>query len=283
MTHTLNTQVKALFKAACLAELEALKPGNVHIFADGHGMTVAQFMASAEAASEVIALPDLSVGERILAAVKATQNAVGLNTNLGIILLCAPVIHAALNREQDNLLADLAHVLQHLSVFDATLAFEAIRLANPAGLGNVVNHDVQQPANCTLLAAMQAAADRDMVAAQYANGYQDIVDFGLPRYRQYLKLWQRPAWATTALFLGFMANYADSHIARKHGNIAAQLVRNLAIEHEAVFLQSYNPKNYLMPLLRFDADLKSQHLNPGTTADLTVCTLLISGLITACT
>ena len=130
---------------------------------------------------------------------------------------------------------------------------------------------------------MQAAADRDMVAAQYANGYQDIVDFGLPRYAQMIKQWQRPAWATTALFLGFMANYADSHIARKHGNIAAQLVRNLAIEHEAVFLQSYNPKNYLMPLLRFDADLKSQHLNPGTTADLTVCTLLISGLITACT
>ena len=35
------------FKAACMAELEALKPGNVHIFADGHGMTVQDFMASA--------------------------------------------------------------------------------------------------------------------------------------------------------------------------------------------------------------------------------------------
>ena len=37
---------------------------------------------------------DLTVGERILSAVQATQEAVGLNTNLGIILLCAPMIQA---------------------------------------------------------------------------------------------------------------------------------------------------------------------------------------------
>ena len=279
MNVDVNTQLASLFKAACLSELEALKPGNVHIFADGHGMTVEHFIASAEAASAVIALPDLTVGERILGAVKATQNAVGLNTNLGIILLCAPLIHAILNRQHTDFLDDLKQTLQDLTIEDAALTFEAIRLASPAGLGEVATHDVHQPVDCTLLAAMQIAAVRDKVAYQYANNYQDIFTFGLPRYQQYLKLWQRPAWATTAVYLGFMAHFADSHIIRKHGEIAADLVQNLAKEHEAIYLQTYNPKNYLAPLVRFDTDLKSQHLNPGTSADLTVCTLLSEQLI----
>ena len=37
-----------LYQSACLAELAALKPGNVHAMADGHGMTVEQFVKSAE-------------------------------------------------------------------------------------------------------------------------------------------------------------------------------------------------------------------------------------------
>ena len=275
MTDALNMQLAATFKAACLAELEALKPGNVHIFADGHGMNVEQFMASAEAAAQQIARPNLSVGERILNAVVATQNAVGLNTNLGIILLCAPLIHAALNRQHIDFYKDLESVLQGLTIQDATLTFEAILLANPAGLSRVSQHDVHQPAQCTLLEAMQVAAPRDMIASQYAHYYQDIYTFGLPCYQQYLKVWQRPAWATTAVYLSYMAHYPDSHIVRKHGEIAAELVQNLAQEHLSVFLQAYNPKNYLMPLLRFDTDLKSQHLNPGTSADLTVATLLL--------
>ena len=93
---SLNQPLAEVFKAACMAELAALKPGNVHIFADGHGMTVQDFMASAEAASQVIAKPNLSLGQRILLSVQATQDAVKINTNLGIILLCAPLIHTAL-------------------------------------------------------------------------------------------------------------------------------------------------------------------------------------------
>ena len=38
------------FRSACLAELTALKPGNVHVFADGHRLTTAEFVRSAERA-----------------------------------------------------------------------------------------------------------------------------------------------------------------------------------------------------------------------------------------
>ena len=89
---SIHHQISQLFKSACLAELEALKPGNVHIFADGHGMTIHDFIKSAEAVASVIALPDLTLGQRILLSVEATQKTVACNTNLGIILLCAPLV-----------------------------------------------------------------------------------------------------------------------------------------------------------------------------------------------
>src|SRR5690606_28703727 len=116
------------FKAACLAELEALKPGNVHIFADGHGMVVQDFLQSAEAA-QVIAEPGLTVGQRILAAGAATRRTVSHNTNLGMILLCAPLIHAFL-KSQSTLREERRDVLQDLTVGDAELAYRARVIAS---------------------------------------------------------------------------------------------------------------------------------------------------------
>jgi triphosphoribosyl-dephospho-CoA synthase len=263
------------FKAACMAELEALKPGNVHIFADGHGMTVQDFILSAEAVSEVIAQPNLSLGQRILQSVQATQNAVKINTNLGIILLCAPLIHAGLQATEADFLSQLKNVLTNTTFDDAEQAFAAIRLANPAGLGGSAQQDVNQMATETLLYAMQIAAPRDLIALQYTNNYASIFT-ALNHYQQLLAQWQRPAWAATALHLHFMANFLDSHIVRKFGETIAQLVQNEAKEHEADFLKAYNPKTFQMPLMQFDAALKKRGLNPGTSADLTVAVLLLS-------
>ncbi|HET7593988.1 MAG TPA: triphosphoribosyl-dephospho-CoA synthase, partial [Stellaceae bacterium] len=80
---------------ACRLELRALKPGNVHVLSEGHGMTVAQFEASALASAPPLAAPGKPVGERIRDAIAATHAAVGCNTNLGIVLLAAPLWAAA--------------------------------------------------------------------------------------------------------------------------------------------------------------------------------------------
>lgn len=266
------------FKAACMAELEALKPGNVHIFADGHGMTVQDFMASAEVVSAVIAQPNLSLGQRILHSVQATHKAVSVNTNLGIILLCAPLIHAALHADETNFLPKLKTVLVNSTVQDAEAVFAAIRLANPAGLGESAQHDVNQAAVATLLAVMQQGASRDLIAQQYANNFADMLD-SVDHYRQVILKWQRPAWAATAVHLRLMAQFLDSHIVRKQGETIAKMVQAEAAAHEADFLKAYNPKNYQTPLLRFDADLKKRGLNPGTSADMTVATLLMAQLM----
>ena len=50
-------EIAAAFIAACRDEIEAPKPGNVHVFADGHGMTVEDFLRSAEAAAPGLVRP----------------------------------------------------------------------------------------------------------------------------------------------------------------------------------------------------------------------------------
>jgi triphosphoribosyl-dephospho-CoA synthase len=268
----------ASYKAACLAELEALKPGNVHIFADGHGMAVQDFILSAERSAPIIAAPGLAVGQRIFSAIEASRAAVNCNTNLGIVLLCAPLIQAAINSEKTNLRSGLQNVLAELTVADAELAFRAIMLASPAGLGISERYDVTAPPDVTLLQAMQEAQQRDCIAMQYANGFMDVFDFGVRRYREYTEVWPHPSWAVTAVYLGFLARFPDSHIARKHGERVAIAVQAEATVHERAFLESENPKTYQRNLLKFDADLKSRGLNPGTSADLTVASLLVDAL-----
>ncbi len=273
-----NLNLAQAFKAACMAELEALKPGNVHIFADGHGMTVQDFIASADAVGEVIAQPDFTLGERILRSVQATQDAVKMNTNLGMILLCAPLIQAKLTVHGTGLQANIHAVLNSSNVEDAEACFAAIRLANPAGLGAADAHDVRQPADCTLQQAMQQAANQDSIARQYINNFADVFD-ALAYYHKALGRWQRPAWAATALYLHFLSSFLDSHIVRKQGETIAKLVQNEAIEHAAEFNRAFNPKNYQSTLMAFDTALKKRGLNPGTSADLTVASLFLHAIV----
>ncbi|MFM9912789.1 MAG: triphosphoribosyl-dephospho-CoA synthase [Methylophilaceae bacterium] len=265
-------EIAAIFEAACMAELQAIKPGNVHVFADGHGMVVADFVASAKAAASVIALPELSVGQRISQAIDATWAAVGCNTNLGIVLLAAPLIESAVKKKP------LAEVLAGLTQDDAVEAFAAIVKANPAGLGDSARYDVKSIPPCTLLQAMHEAAPRDKLAYQYANNYVDVLEFGVPLYRQVLSRWQNPAWATTLLYLEYLAQFPDSHVVRKYGWAEAEKLQIEAKKHCVALQGCDNPKTILGELLHFDKALKHQGINPGTSADLTVATLLMESL-----
>lgn len=270
----LSQQLAQAYKQACLAEIEALKPGNVHIFADGHGMQVQDFIQSAEVSSMVIARPEFALGERIYRSVEASWNAVACNTNLGIILLCAPIIQAKLSSTA-SLRKQLKDVLATTTQEDASWVFKAIQLANPAGLGKTKRHDVHHPADCTLLEAMQASAERDVIGQQYANGFLQVFEQGLPCFEAALLRWERPAWAATALYLYWLSHYPDSHIVRKYGVEVAKQIQIEALVHYDAFNALENPKQYLPPLLAFDQSLKSRGINPGTSADLTVATLLV--------
>jgi triphosphoribosyl-dephospho-CoA synthase len=271
--------VTQAFHDACLAELDALKPGNVHRFAGGHRMTVADFEASAAAAAPAIGTPGLSVGARIERAVTATREAVGHNTNLGIILLAAPLAQAAM-ASGGTLHDRLAHVLKTLSVEDAGAAYRAIRTAEPGGLGEVPEHDVSAEPRITLLEAMAAAEAHDRIAWNYTHDYVDIFDLGLKWLNGGLDHWGQAKWATTSVYFGFLAHIPDTLIERKFGPAAAAALRDEARPIEAGFSQCSKPDEMVAPLAAFDRSLKERGLNPGTSADFTVATLFASALQT---
>lgn len=264
------------FIAACRDEIEAPKPGNVHVFADGHGMTVGDFMRSAEAAAPALCTPSAPIGARILSAVEATFSAVGMNTNLGIILLCAPLAAAA--ESGAELRIALHNTLAGLRIADAADAFRAILRASPAGLGTARRHDVHEQADVTLLAAMHEAAGRDKIAFQYAFDFVDIFETGMGALEDVRrKGWPAP-WPAACVYLAFLASFPDSHIARKHGEETAARVQGEARIARKRYRNAPNPGEALQNLLTFDKNLKGSGLNPGTSADLTVATVFADRL-----
>ncbi len=267
------------YQFACEMDVQAFKPGNVSVYADGHDMTVADFRMSAQASAEPITNPDYSLGEKIYFAVKATREAVGCNTNLGIILLCAPMLHALLNQPQaKSLRSALSEVIASTTVADADWVFRAITLASPGGLGEAKEQDVREKPQVTLTQAMVIAADKDRIAFQYKTNYKDIFDFAIFRYNDTLYRWGGSDWAASAVFAGLLRQFPDSHIERKYGNKFTGMVaaRMALIDRE--LSRTDRPERLQEMLLNTDQEFKSAGLNPGTTADLTVATVLAAYL-----
>ena len=270
------------YQQACLLELRALKPGNVGYHSDGHGMTVNHFESSANASAVPLFTPSLDVGGRILAAVQATQAAVADNTNLGIILLVAPIAETLLAYGyNDHFRGNLAKVLANLSIEDAKHCYKAIQLAMPGGMGEVDQQDISSDPNVSLLEAMRLAAEHDRIAYLYTHDYEDIFEHNLPIYREYKDKWGSSEWAATAVFLSQWLRVADSLIIRKKGILKAREISDMIAPLANQVLASSDPAEYKSGLLSLDGDLKNVGINPGTTADITVATLFVAILESA--
>ncbi len=271
----------AAFLRACALDVAVRKPGNVSAASPGHGMHAALFLASAEAACAGLFAAGARVGERIEAAVIASLAVAGCNTNLGIVLLCAPL---ALAMESGRpLRAALQGVLAGLDQGDAAAAFRAIAAARPGGLGRVATEDVSAPPTGSLLQAMTLAAPRDCIARQYANGFAELWEVGLAA------LHALPAAATLesalmqthqrravqAVYMAYLGRFPDSHIARKFGLATAEAV---ALEAAPWLARAEQGQDLGQDptFAAWDESLKSRGLNPGTSADLTVATLFIA-------
>ncbi len=264
------------YKQACEIELQTFKPGNVSVYSEGHDMTVEHFRISAAVSARAISNPGYSLGEKIYYAVKATREAVACNTNLGIVLLCAPLLQAVMQRTREQSLREALNlVLENTTRQDANWVFKAIMLASPGGLGVSDQQDVHQDADVTLTEAMSIAADRDMIALQYTNGFKDIFDFAVLEYNRAFVLSGDSGWAALAVFCEMLARFPDSHIERKYGKqysewIEAEmslLCKNLKTAQK---LEEVLPALYCT-----DEAFKAKKINPGTTADMTVAAVLV--------
>ncbi len=290
---------------ACIWEATARKVGNVHPGTGFSGTEYVHFLISAAVFREAqtLAVLDRKIGNLINLAVEATRTATGQNTNLGIILLLAPLIKAsdeALSRQSTiNVLnffreynlgpigldeptgptefrQSVQTELNSLDISDAELAFKAVRLANPGGLGAAPEQDVRDEPTVTLLEAMKLAADRDLIARQYANGFADVFDFGVPAFLEGLERFNCVEAAIIHSQLRWLAEYPDSLIARKNGPAAAEDIRRRAAE-VLRFGGLATPEGRATGVA-LDKHLRSDgnKLNPGTTADLIAACLFVA-------
>jgi triphosphoribosyl-dephospho-CoA synthase len=175
-----------------------------------------------------------------------------------------------------DLKAGIGAVLASLTVRDAADVYEAIRLASPGGLGDAPEQDVREEPTVTLLEAMKLAAARDMVARQYANGFADVFDYGVPAF---LDAFQRFGTVEAAIVdsqLRWLAAYPDSLIARKNGPAVAEDVRTRAAE--VLGLGGIASPEGRRAGVALDRHLRSDgnKLNPGTTADLITACLFVA-------
>ncbi|NLA75912.1 MAG: hypothetical protein GX846_10665 [Deltaproteobacteria bacterium] len=159
------------------------------------------------------------------------------------------------------------------------MAYEAIRMANPGGMGRVQDHDISDTdVNITLLAAMELAKERDSIAGEYATGYEITLDIGLPALESTLAKGIHILEAVTQTYLIILSEKPDSLIARKNGMDKAREITRIAtgvIKSGGIF-----SKKGLREIRGLDSLLRgniknSSSLNPGTTADLTAAVLFV--------
>lgn len=167
-------------------------------------------------------------------------------------------------------------MLGQLTIEDADCVYRAIRLANPGGLGDAPEQDVHSPPTVTLLEAMQLAADRDLIARQYANGFDDVFGFGVPAFRDGLRRFGTVEAAIVHSQLCWLETYPDSLIARKNGFTVAESVRKQAAEVQN--LGGIATAAGRRAGVALDRHLRSDgnKLNPGTIADLIAACLYIA-------
>lgn len=250
-----------------LMEITAPKPGNVHRGADFEDVTFFDFAAGALAIVPAIdsAGHGARLGQVVRDAMAATRAVAGSNTNLGTVLLLTPL---ALVPRGDPLRNGIVRILHALDAEDARLVYEAILIAQPGGMGKVEEHDVSGPPPDDLIAAMRAAAERDLVARQYANGFQQIFESAVPALADGLERGWGLSDTIVRTQLRLMSEFPDSLIARKCGPETARE----SADRAAHVLASGQPgdENYANALSDFDFWLRSDHhrRNPGTTADL---------------
>ena len=259
-----------------LTEVNSLKPGNVSRFSEGHGMIVDDFIKSAELTSPILCDQTLSVGERVLEGVRATMSEVGCNTNLGMLMLFAPLVRAA-ELGIASLQSNLGVVLRGLDVKDTSCIFEAIHHANPGGLGESEKYDVNKKldAGTTIQKAMAEAKNRDLIAKQYVTGFIDILSLGFICIEDFAVRWNSVEWGAVACYIGFMAEFPDSHIRRKFGLEVAEKIKIKAVPIAEAFQKNDSPEDGAEMLKKFDRELKNKGVNPGTSADLTAASLLV--------
>ncbi|MGE4424776.1 MAG: triphosphoribosyl-dephospho-CoA synthase [Pseudodesulfovibrio sp.] len=255
---------------ACIFEVLAEKPGNVTRTRDCSGLRLEQFLVSAAAIGPAFgSASTASVGEMIRGGADYTKTLAGVNTNVGILLMLAPLAKAAALGEPSELRSSLRRVLAELTVEDSRLAFASIVKAAPHGMDTVEEGDIRDTeVTITLREAMGLARDRDTLAAQYVTDFELVFDMGCDELKRLLDEGRTLSQAVVQTYLTILASVPDTDIARKTDMDTARSISAEAAE--ALRLGGMFSEQGRLAVERFDRLTRDEKrlYNPGTTADL---------------
>lgn len=261
---------------ACNNEVKAPKPGNVNGFSNGHDMELDDFLKSAKAIANPLTEPSFSVGKRIYHAILETRKVVNSNTNLGIVLLFSPACMAIEKSDNyEQFLQHLKQTLDNLTVDDAKYCYKAIQLAEAGGMGEKSQQDINSTPSVSLKEAMKIAQNWDSIALQYCNYYQQICELGLKNLTSEINSGKTVEWAIALAYLTLLSNVPDTLIVRKKGQEQAQAVSKTAGKLLKKMKKQNNLESFMPHAIAWDTKLKSQAINPGTSADMIAATLLL--------
>lgn len=306
-----STKAKHISKClelAILFEVSADKPGNVNLTVGFEGTRYEHFLASAvaaapsfESAAELgirvsrgeIHLSDLGLGRIIqncVTDINVWQS--GGNTLLGTVILLSPIaVAAGMTHTEKGHIFEIPKLRENLRMIvesttpeDAVDVYEAIKIANPSGLGKAPDLDVNDPYSekrilkekISLYQVFKIAEKYDMVCSEWVNNYPITFDAAYPFLMEQVKKNKELNVTITHTFLKTLAEYPDTFIVRKVGIGKAQEVSSMA--RKILQLGGLETLKGRESLREFDLTLRKSGnlLNPGTTADI------IAGALALC-
>ncbi len=206
----------------------------------------------------------------------------GGNVILGHILILAPLSSAASiciklkKRRLIDFELILNKIIEDTTVNDTLHLYEAIKLSNPGGLGNIDKYDVNDPNaykeiirdEINLKEIFIKSQDYDLISREYATGFKIVLKEGLPYFLDSFKEHRNINKTIVNTYMKLLASHLDTLIIRKAGKPEALKVSEMA--SKIISQGGISTKKGLKLTLKFDKNLQKQNgkLNPGTTADL---------------
>jgi triphosphoribosyl-dephospho-CoA synthase len=267
--------LKSAYLFSCKKDIELIKPGNVNLLSSHKDTKAQDYLDSAILSSKELFNQNYSLGKRILESVNVTRSQVNVNTNLGIILLCAPVIQSYIDFNNLDLREGIKKTLSTTSIKDTHDLCAAINISSPGGLGDSDMYDTASYPNASIKQIMDYSQEYDRISYQYSHNFSDIFDFIIPKLEFLNQRYESLDISLSLLFIEILAKIPDSHISRKFGDKIAKKTSNNAHDLLKILDREHDPDYLAKALNNLDYEYKKKGINPGTTADLLVASLMI--------
>ncbi len=278
-----NTIAKCAQISAVLEVSGSPKPGNVHRNRNFDDMIFEDFLISAIVIGDSIrnaSKKNNNLGKHILDAVSETNKWVKNNTNLGIVMLEIPIAKAAaISDNFSEIRENIIQLMNKTTVEDACDLYDAINIADAGGMGSQDKYDVSsqnaknelRENNQTMFDVLNISSKWDRIAAELTTGMPVCFEIGYPKYRK-LRSEVSLNDACVLTFLEILSCVPDTLISRKYGQQTASHVSHLAEK----LLTFSKDDNFDIKLEKFDDYLFKNKFNPGTVADLTAASIMIT-------